>query len=61
MANNKPAFIREGGEVYDVTGKHHYLVWNDEFWCIQRDAMFLGGKSGGYFCINTSGKYFFLV
>ena len=59
MKNNKPAFIREGGEVPGVNGKNHYLVWYDEFWCIQKDVRFLKDEGGGYFCICSSGKFFY--
>ena len=59
MKNNKPALIREGGEVPDVPGKNHYLVWYDEYWYIQKDERFLKGEGGGYFCICSSGKFFY--
>ena len=59
MKNDKPAFIREGGEVFGVYGKHHYLAWcEDGYWYIQQEAWFLEGESGGYLRIRSSGKYF---
>ena len=48
MKNNKPAFIREGGELPQVKGENHFLAYY-EAWYIQSDLKFLGGPVAGFF------------
>ena len=59
MRDNKPAFIREGGEVSGMVGKNHYLVFYESYktWFIQNDKWFLEGRAGGYFSNQSIGKY----
>ena len=58
MRDNKPAFIREGGEVSGIASKNHYLAFNESYktWFIQSDDWFLEGKAGGYLKNQTTGK-----
>ena len=59
MKNDRPAFIREGGEISGCQGKNHYLVFYEasNTWYIQNDEWFSEGRAGGYLRIKTTGKY----
>ena len=59
--NNRPAFIREGGELPQVKGENHFLAYYDVWktWYIQNDFRFSGIKNpvGGFFRIATTGMF----
>ena len=59
MKNNKPAFIREGGKISGFPGENHYLVFHEasKTWNITTDDYFSKGQGGGFFSINSSGKF----
>ena len=60
MKNNKPAFIRAGGELPQVTGKNYFLAHYDALykaWYIQNERNFSGGQIGGFLRNKTTGMF----
>ena len=59
MKNNKPAFIRAGGEISGLSGENHYLTFYEasKSWYIQSDEWFLLGRGGGFFTNKSSGMF----
>ena len=56
LKNNAAVFVRDGGEIEKLVGRHpYYLVYQNKYWNLQSAVYLDKGEDGGWLTLCTKG------